>query len=45
MPAKPIELYSWPTSNRHKITIMLEECGLAYDMKPAEAEAAGIGRN
>jgi GST-like protein len=32
--AKPIELYYWPTPNGHKITIMFEECGLAYDIKP-----------
>lgn len=29
-----IELYYWPTPNGHKITIMLEECGLAYVIKP-----------
>ena len=28
MPQKPIELHYWPTPNGHKITIMLEECGL-----------------
>lgn len=33
-PAKPIELYFWPTPNGQKITIMLEECGLPYDAKP-----------
>jgi GSH-dependent disulfide-bond oxidoreductase len=27
---KPIDLYYWPTPNGWKITIMLEECGLAY---------------
>ena len=32
--AKPIELHYWPTPNGHKITIMLEECGLAYEIKP-----------
>ena len=32
--AKPIELYYWPTPNGHKITIMLEECGLAYEIRP-----------
>ncbi len=26
----PIELYYWPTPNGWKISIMLEECGLAY---------------
>jgi len=32
--AKPIELYYWPTPNGWKITIMLEECGLPYVIKP-----------
>ena len=34
MPAKPIDVYYWPTPNGHKITIMLEECGLPYEIKP-----------
>ncbi len=34
MAQKPIELYYWPTPNGHKITIMLEECGLPYAIKP-----------
>lgn len=34
MSAKPIDLYYWPTPNGHKITIMLEECGLPYTIKP-----------
>ncbi|WP_199608975.1 glutathione binding-like protein [Flocculibacter collagenilyticus] len=29
-----IELYYFPTPNGHKITIMLEECGLAYKIIP-----------
>ena len=29
----PIELYYWPTPNGHKITMMLEECGLPYEVK------------
>lgn len=29
----PIELYFWPTPNGWKITIMLEECGLPYEVK------------
>jgi glutathione S-transferase len=31
---RPIELYFWPTSNGLKISIMLEECRLPYEMKP-----------
>ena len=31
---KPIDLYYWPTPNGWKITIMLEECGLRYNMIP-----------
>jgi GST-like protein len=29
-----IELYYWPTPNGHKITMFLEEVGLAYEIKP-----------
>ena len=29
-----IELYYWPTPNGHKISIALEEMGLAYEVKP-----------
>ena len=29
---KPIELHYWPTPNGHKITMMLEECGLPYEI-------------
>ena len=29
-----IDLYYWPTPNGWKISIMLEECGLPYEMKP-----------
>lgn len=32
--AEPIELYYWPTPNGWKITIALEEMGLAYVVKP-----------
>jgi len=30
----PIDLYFWPTPNGWKITIMLEECGLPYQIQP-----------
>lgn len=30
----PIEIYYWPTPNGWKITIMLEECGLPYVVRP-----------
>ncbi len=33
MTRKPIELHYWPTPNGYKITIMLEECGLPYEIK------------
>ncbi len=33
-PPKPIELHYWPTPNGWKIAIMLEECGLPYEIKP-----------
>jgi GST-like protein len=33
---KPIDLYYWPTPNGWKITIMLEECALAYTMIPVD---------
>ena len=29
----PIDLYFWPTPNGWKITLMLEECELPYDIK------------
>jgi len=29
-----IDLYYWPTPNGKKISIMLEECGLAFQLKP-----------
>ncbi len=32
--SKPIELHYWPTPNGIKITIMLEECGVPYEIKP-----------
>jgi GST-like protein len=39
MPQAPIDVYSWPTPNGHKIHIMLEECGLPY-----VAHAVNIGK-
>lgn len=36
MAQKPIDLYFWPTPNGQKIRIMLEECGLAYRIKPVD---------
>jgi GST-like protein len=29
-----IDLYYWPTPNGHKVSIMLEECGMPYRLKP-----------
>jgi GSH-dependent disulfide-bond oxidoreductase len=34
--ALPIELYYWPTPNGWKISIMLEECGLPYVVRPVD---------
>ena len=31
-----IDVYYWPTPNGWKVTIMLEECGLAYEVKPVD---------
>ena len=33
---EPIELYYWPTPNGWKISIMLEECGLPYVVRPID---------
>jgi GST-like protein len=33
-PAKPIALYYWPTPNGHKISILLEELGIPYEVHP-----------
>ena len=34
-----LQLYSWPTPNGHKIHIMLEECGLKYEVIPVNIGA------
>jgi GST-like protein len=34
-----IDLYYWPTPNGHKITILLEETGLGYTIKPVNIGA------
>jgi len=34
-----IDLYYWPTPNGHKISIMLEECGLEYTVKRVDIGA------
>ena len=34
-----IDLYYWPTPNGFKIVIMLEECGLPYEIKPVNIGA------
>jgi GST-like protein len=31
-----IQAYTWPTPNGHKLHIMLEECGLAYEVHPID---------
>lgn len=33
---KPIECYTWKTSNGRKVTIMLEECGIPYNLHPID---------
>ncbi|MES2532835.1 MAG: glutathione binding-like protein [Pseudomonadota bacterium] len=34
MNTAPIDVYSWPTPNGHKVHLMLEECGLPYRLHP-----------
>ena len=31
-----IDLYTWSTPNGRKVSIMLEECGLAYEVHPID---------
>jgi GSH-dependent disulfide-bond oxidoreductase len=37
--APPIDLFYWPTPNGWKISIMLEECGLPYTLRPVDIGA------
>ena len=39
MPQQPIKLYYWPTPNGWKISIMLEECALPYEVHPIDIGA------
>ena len=39
LPPATIELYYWPTPNGHKISIMLEECGLPYEVRRVDIGA------
>ena len=34
-----IDLHYWPTPNGHKITMFLEEAGLAYRIHPVDISA------
>jgi GST-like protein len=34
-----IDLYYWPTPNGHKVSIMLEECGLEYEVRRVDIGA------
>ena len=38
---QPIELYYWPTPNGWKITIVLEEAGLPYNLLPVDITSGG----
>lgn len=35
----PIQVHSWPTPNGNKVHIMLEECGLPYELHPVNIGA------
>jgi len=39
MPQTPIDVYSWPTPNGHKVHIMLEECRLPYQLHAVDIGA------
>ena len=34
-----IDMYYWPTPNGHKVTLMLEETGLPYQIQPVNIGA------
>jgi GST-like protein len=34
--ARPIALYYWPTPNGHKVSILLEELGVPYELHPVD---------
>ena len=34
-----ITLHAWPTPNAHKVSIMLEECGLEYEVEAVDITA------
>ncbi len=34
-----LKVYSWPTPNGHKVHILLEECGLPYEVEPVDIGA------
>ena len=40
-----IELYTWSTPNGRKVSIMLEECGLAYNTHKINIGNLALGRN
>jgi GST-like protein len=39
MPPAPIQVWTWPTPNGHKVHIMLEELGLPYEVVPVNIGA------
>jgi glutathione S-transferase len=36
-----IDLYYWPTPNGWKVTVMLEECGIPYTIRPINIGRGG----
>ncbi|MFV2089478.1 MAG: hypothetical protein ACC642_02375 [Pseudomonadales bacterium] len=37
-----IDVHYWPTPNGWKVTIMLEECGLDYNIVPVDIGGQGL---